>query len=287
MSEKQREQAKGRSQTGPQRTSVRPVAANDWETDQQLAGLSLVDGSPLHALPDLPNTQQLRRSVVLQAQRNLGNTLVQRALKYNTVKSLAPPKSQLRDIVQRRNGRRRRGANPGGRGPGTIRNASETTYDVSGATLDEITGQLNGIDGFASATNTPLGLAGQVTPQRQLDDSYQVTVAWRINEATVQLPRWADYDAACPAAQQEWDRFMRQTRQHEQEAHVNTARDFVNQLGEEDNVIRGATVEELQANLSAKQQELAEQLQAIHDACDHGVGIDAILHPDNGHCDEE
>jgi predicted secreted Zn-dependent protease len=243
--------------------------------------------SLMNRLPAYETARPLRQSAVLQAQRCHGNVHVQRVLAHNRAGKFPPQESPLAGIVQRRGGRRGRGVNPGGRGPGSIQHAAETTYDVSGATLDDITGQLNGLDGFASQTNAPLGLSGRVTPQRQPDDSYQVTVRWRINDATVQLPRWTDYDAACPAAQQEWDRFLGQTRQHEQEAHVNAAREFVDQLGEEDTVISGATVEELQANLQAKQQELAGRLQAIHDACDHGVGLDAVLHPDNGRCDEE
>jgi predicted secreted Zn-dependent protease len=238
-------------------------------------------------LPDNSMTRSLRQTAVLQLQRRHGNAFVQRALAQPAVANFTQPGTELADVVQRRRGRRQRAANPGGRGPGRIQNASESTYDVSGATLDDITGQLHGLDGFASDTSTPLGLSGQVRPERQEDDTYQVTVRWRINDAVVRLPRWTDYDAACPAAQQEWDRFLRQTRQHEQEAHVTAAREFVDQLGESDTVISGATVEDLRANLEAKQQELGQRLQAIHDACDHGVGLDAILHPDNGRCDEE
>jgi predicted secreted Zn-dependent protease len=98
----------------------------------------------------------------------------------------------------------------------------------------------------------------------------------------VRLPRWTGYDAACPSAQQEWDRFMTQTRAHEQQEHVNMARNFVDNLGEDDTVITGSSVADLQNTLQAKHQELADRLQALHDACDHGAAIDALLHPENG-----
>jgi hypothetical protein len=178
-------------------------------------------------------------------------------------------------------------ANPGGRGPGRMQHASEDPYVVTGATLDDITGQLHQIDGFGAGTTAPIGLSGRVQPERQEDDTYRVEVTWAINGATVQLPQWANYDEACPAAQAEWDRFMRQTRRHEQEEHVDEARDFAAELGEEDTVITGASIAALQRNLAAKQQELADSLQEIHDGCDHGVSIDAILHPDNGRCPDE
>ena len=116
---------------------------------------------------------------------------------------------------------------------------------------------------------------------------FRSEVTWVINGATVRLPRWADYDEACPAAQAEWDRFLRQTRIHEQEAHVDEARTFVDELGEEDTVITGETRAALRRNLMAKHRDLADRLQDIHDGCDHGVSIDAILHPDNGRCPTE
>jgi predicted secreted Zn-dependent protease len=176
------------------------------------------------------------------------------------------------------------GANPGGRGPGRIQHASESPYTVTGATLDDITGQLTQIDGFGAQTSAPIGLGAPLSPERQEDDTYRVEVEWAINGATVTLPQWANYDEACTAAQTEWDRFVTQARRHEQEAHVDMARDFVSELGPDDTVITGDSMADLQANLSAKQQELAGRLQTEHDKCDHGASIDAILHPDNGRC---
>lgn len=188
--------------------------------------------------------------------------------------------------VQLQRGQRRRGANPGGRGPGGIQHASEVYYNVTGSTLDQVSNQLDHFDGFAAQTSAPLGIRGRVRPERQEDGSYRAQVQWVINGAQVHLPRWTGYDHACQAAQSEWDRFMTQARLHEQEAHVDAARDFVSNLGEEDTVITGTTLAELQTNLQAKQIELAERLQAIHDACDHGASIDAYLHPENGTCEE-
>ncbi|MFO7540964.1 MAG: DUF922 domain-containing protein [Chloroflexota bacterium] len=239
---------------------------------------------PLARLPEHGTSRPLRQAAVTDMQHRHGNAFVQRTLAQGR---LVQANAETAAVIQRQDGHRRQGANPGGRGPGRIQHAREVVYEVSGAALADITDQLNRFDGFASQTEAPLGLAGRVRPQRQPDDSFQVTVRWQINGAAVHLPRWTDYNTACPAAQQEWDRFLRQTRLHEQEAHVNAGREFVNQLGEEDTVINGATIEELQANLETKQQELGERLQAIHDACDHGVGLDAILHPDNGRCPDE
>ena len=178
---------------------------------------------------------------------------------------------------------------PAATGGGGIQHATEQPYDVTGSTLDDVSPQLHHFDGqFAALSNTPLGLStSQVTPQQQPDGSYRVTVTWAINGATVGLPHWQDYGQACQAAKTEWDRFMNKARQHEQTAHINAARNFVTGLQAADKVISGATVQELQQNLQAKQQDLAQRLQTIHDGCDHGASIDAILHPDNGHCAED
>lgn len=228
-------------------------------------------------LPFHSSTRRLRQATLLAAQRLYGNGYVQRILER------APFVGTLQR--QEEDGSEN-AANPGGRGPGQIQNGSEQFYTVAGATLDAITDQLAHFDGFAAQTRADLGMEGNVTPQRQDDGTLQVQVTWVIPEVTVQLPRWEGYDAACAAAQREWDRFMQQTRQHEQTAHVDAAHDFVQELGEEDTVITGATVAELQRNLQAKRDELGGRLQAIHDSCDHGASIDAILHPDNGRCPE-
>ena len=177
------------------------------------------------------------------------------------------------------------GAKQGGRGPGIMRNARERFYDVKGPTLASITGQLHGAGGYAAETNAPIGMAGRVLPERQADGTYRAEIRWQIIGASTLLPRWADYSNACAAAQGEWDRFMTQTRTHEQAAHVDAAHAFVSNLGPEDTVITGASVANLQRKLEAKQRELARRLQAIHDGCTHGVDIDAILHPENGQCD--
>jgi len=188
----------------------------------------------------------------------------------------------------KKQGMKKTAANPGGRGPGRIQNAAEVPYDVGGVTLSQAGGQLNQFGGFGAQTDAPLGVqnGNAIRPIRLADGTFQARVTWIIAGAQVHLPRWTGYNNACPAAQQEWDRFMAQTRQHEQEAHVNAARDFVNGLGDEDRVITGSSVSDLQSSLTSKQQELGARLQAIHDACDHGVGIDAVLHPDQGSCEE-
>jgi hypothetical protein len=189
-------------------------------------------------------------------------------------------------IVQRDGKVKLKSANPGGRGPGRVKNATETPYDVAGASLSDVATQLTQLGGFAAETNTNVNIQGGAAPQRLPDGTYQARVRWVISGAAVKLPRWSGYDHACPAAQQEWDRFMGKVRQHEQESHVDAARSFIAGLDETDSVITGASVADLQANLAAKQQEIAARLQTVHNACDHGAAIDALLHPDQGECED-
>lgn len=209
-------------------------------------------------------------AAVAELQRTLGNAAVERVL--------------AKEVVQRQGGRRGGGAT-GGAGAGQIQHATERPYNVSGATLDDLRGQLERFGGFGAETNAPLGMSGRVRPTRLPDGTFRAQVRWVISGATVHLPRWVDYGAACAAAQHEWDRFLQQTRVHEQQTHVDAARNFVQQLGEDDTVITGTSVAELQSNLEAKQQDLAARLQAIHDSCGHGADIDAVLHPEHGQCE--
>jgi len=210
---------------------------------------------------------------VLHQQEQHGNAYVQRFLQNDT------------GMVQRQ--KKKASSKSEGKGPGKIKNAKEEFYDVSGATLSEVASQLHPFDGHASETYTALTIEGKVKPTKTEDDTYRARVKWIIVDGVVRMPRWTDYSAACPAAQTEWDRFMRLLRQHEQEAHVDVSASFVKELGEADTIITGETMADLQDNLEAKQEELGARLQAIHDGCDHGVSLDAILHPDSGHCDDE
>jgi hypothetical protein len=147
---------------------------------------------------------------------------------------------------------------------------------------------LNKYSGFAAETYVGLGIKdNQVTPEKTKDGSLKATIQWMTADEETRLPRWVDYSKACAPAKKEWDRFMTQTRIHEQQAHIDASQKFIKDLGEKDTVITGADADDFRANLEAKQQELGERLQAIHDACDHGASIDAILHPDKGKCDIE
>ncbi len=288
MSDKQKQVQE--NQTAKKRLAAKPVesALAPDETLLQSATTSRV-GLPAD-LPDQSNSRSLRRAQISQLQRLQGNAAVQRLLA-SQVGGAKPGLQAKPGSLQRDNGdgggEAEGEAGQGGGGLDAISNATVDTYDVTGATLNDITGQLNQIDGFAASTETHLGMAGQVVPERQEDGSLRVEVDWAINSTVVTLPNWTDYSAACEAAQGEWDRFMSRTRQHEQQAHVDAALAMVAALPESDRVITGADRDELVENMQAKQNEIAGRIRTMHDGCDHGASIDAILHPDNGRCETE
>jgi hypothetical protein len=161
--------------------------------------------------------------------------------------------------------------------PATRQNVTETYRDESGS-LTELAAAFT--TRRAAETNTPLSYKGYEWNQ-QPDGSYRTEVEWILPQITMTLPRWQEYGAASAAAQGEWDRFVGQTRIHEQEAHVDKARDLLNQLQEADRVVVAGSPEELKAKIEAKAKELAQRLQAIHAQCDHGVSIGAVLNPAN------
>jgi predicted secreted Zn-dependent protease len=239
--------------------------------------LNLISAIPLR----LGGASSWDHAALRHAQRSVGNGATTATITARSVVRTAP-----QGLIQRENGG---GSTGGGSGSGAgARPSTEEFYSVTGATLDAVSPQLNHFEGqYAAQTNTALGISGQIVPERLEDGTFRATVPWSINGAVVHLPQWRERGSACAAAQTEWDRFMAQTRLHEQTAHVTAAYDFVDNLPESDRVITGSTRDELVQNVQAKQQELGGRLQAIHDGCDHGVSIDAILHPDNGRCEEE
>jgi predicted secreted Zn-dependent protease len=219
-----------------------------------------------------------RLAIVGQIGQRQGNMHLQRMMEKATPDRREPQSGVTQ--LQRDHQQGRRGSSGGPTGPGRMRNSEERYYDVTGKTLAEVSTQLTQIDGYASETYTGLTIEGRVRPQRRADGTYQVRVKWVIRGTYTRLPRWIDYNKGSAAAKAEWNRFMTQTRLHEQQAHVDAAQKFVEGLGEEDTVITGASVEEVSQNLQAKQQELGSRLQAIHDSCTHGTDVDAILHPE-------
>jgi predicted secreted Zn-dependent protease len=240
-------------------------------------------------LPDLTNALTLRGQLVRRLQVHLGNSAAARRLSAaetseNPALHQAPPDFLRRDEGDEQAGEGNNGTTAAG--AGAIHNAAEEFYAVSGATLNDLTGQLAHFAGlYGAQIVTHLGISTDQLPvERHADGSVGVGVPWSINCAVVGLPRWTEYAEACDAALQEWDRFMRKVRQHEQEAHVDMAPQFVGDLGAEDRVVTGANTGELRSNLASIQQGLRDRLQTLHDGCDHGVSIDAILHPDNGRC---
>jgi predicted secreted Zn-dependent protease len=252
--------------------------------------LQTASAAPVGLPADLPghsNSRSLRQAQFNQLQRVHGNTTVQRFLDGRD--NGTPPGLQAAPGSIQRDDDDSDGDSAGGSGGSlaSISNASVSTYDVSGATLNDITGQLTQLDGHGASTSAPLGMSGQVVPERQEDGSLRLEAPWIINNAVVTVPNWTDYGAACAAAQGEWDRFMGRVRQHEQEAHVDAALAILAALPEEDRIITGADREELVQNLQDKQAEIAGEIQTMHDGCDHGVSIDAILHPDDGRCESE
>lgn len=58
-------------------------------------------------------------------------------------------------------------------------------------------------------------------------------------------------------------------------------------LPEADRIVTGAERDELAQNMQDKQDEIAGRIQTRHDGCDHGLSIEAILHPDDGRCETE
>lgn len=183
--------------------------------------------------------------------------------------------------VQTKKGEKKSATNPGGRGPGAMQGAKEQFYEVKGKHLADLLPQLEKLDGFAAKTRTPVSFS--YAAPKQTKDKWTTTITWKVDESTAQLPRWVDYDAACPTAQQEWDRYMQQTRRHEEAKHITAVKDY---LKTRPKVFSAATADELVQTVESEGKDVLEHLQSeIHDKCGHGAEIDAILHADRDSCE--
>jgi predicted secreted Zn-dependent protease len=240
----------------------------------------------LSQLPDHTTTANLRQAGLLQAQREGGNQAASRLVRT----SGQPDNAASNGLIQRDQTKAKaKGGGTGGRGPGALKKAKEVPYEVSGATLNDLTGQLKKFGGFGAEYTADLTIKGEAQVSKTKDGRKKIKVKWQLVDAQVQLPKWADYDQACPAAQAEWDRFMGAVRAHEQANHVDMAEEYVKNLSGDDVEIVADTTDELKTKLDAKQVELGSKLQGKHDACGHGTGSagDAVLQPDAGSCEEE
>jgi hypothetical protein len=273
-------ESKSEKGTVPQRASAQKTQAGESFQPEDLGNPALLPDS----LPATSNNLELRQKNVLHLQRKQGNAHVQRLLPSRRAQPALPVSvgSAPGNFIQRDASQ---GGKSKGEGPGTVDGAAEDFYDVSGKELSDLTDQLKKFDGYGSETYVALTIDGEVVPEEK-GGKLQIKVKWIAVDHETRLPRWTDYKDACSAAQTEWNRFMKQTRKHEEEKHVKMANDWVKNLGEEDTVITGDTVDELKEKLAEKQEELGNKLQAKHDECGHGVEIDAILHPDKGVCGE-
>jgi len=96
-------------------------------------------------------------------------------------------------------------------------------FDVTGATIDELRGQLRakGVDGWAGTTWTTVKYEFTVH-----GDAYgcRVDSVNAVFDARVRLPRWADRAAAPAVQQQAWDAWFPRLERHEQ-GHVRIGRD--------------------------------------------------------------
>ena len=278
---------RGREKKPDKKSVPRRPSSKESRAKEPVQSRAIEIESGLPALPPAhDNNLGLRQEAILKIQQKHGNTQARQVL----ARQQAAPGPSLKSgvlspgSIQRKDKKKGSGKS-NGEGPGKVKGAEEAFYDVSGKKLSDLTSQLKKYDGYGSKTYVALTIEGEVVPKKK-KGKLQIKVKWTTVDHKTYLPRWTDYKDACSAAQEEWDRFMKQTRKHEEKAHVKMANKWVKNLKKKDTVITGKDVDELKQKLAEKQVELGEKLQKKHDACGHGVDIDAILHTDKGVCTE-
>jgi len=104
-------------------------------------------------------------------------------------------------------------------------------------------------------------------------------IPWGVR-CRVLLPRWVNFSQANEQDRQEWARFMRCLRIHEQ-GHVDLAHDFISTLASSERQVSGSNQTQLQQRLVTLGQGLRQDLQNMHDDYDdetnHGESQGAVL----------
>lgn len=174
------------------------VSGTDWSGLQQMGNHALLRlAKSGHFEGEIPlrrmNPEGLRQAVITQVAQKIGMT----------------------PAIQKEDGDAVELATPTSTGTVTIEEPVEDPYDVSGATLQEVFGQLDPEEWGRCRWNVDYNYettGGRVT---------SVNITLRL---TIRMPRWTDgYSGASQAAQAEWQRMITALRGHENH-HADIAR---------------------------------------------------------------
>lgn len=150
-----------------------------------------------------------------------------------------------------------------------ISRARETFYEINEPVLARVPARFRFTgEGARWAGETRAQIAGaeRLTPVWEGGRYIVRNIPWRA-VCSVEMPRWANFLAASDADRQEWGRFMRALRVHEQ-GHVDIAHRFIANIDAQDRQVTGATMQEIQENLQYLADELQATLQEEHDEYD-------------------
>lgn len=166
-----------------------------------------------------------------------------------------------------------------------VSRARERFYNINEPVLARVPDHFQDHEGLPSrwAGTTEAMLIGfeNLRLRREGNQLIADNIPWRVS-CRVTLPRWNNLLTASEADRQEWARFMRCTRIHEQ-GHVDLAYRYIGSLGDEMRTISGATAQEAQANLDDRAEGMRDDLYMWHaaydDRTDHGASQGAELRP--------
>ncbi len=167
----------------------------------------------------------------------------------------------------------------------SISNAGESLYTIDEPMLSQVPNHFLFTDDrgnrWAGETQADIIGARSLTPVRVGGRLVTNNIPWQV-DCTVHLPRWRNLLRANNAERQEWARFMRRLRLHEQ-GHVDRAHQFIQTIDHADHQVTGANLQEIQENLQFLGDELQTTLQMEHDQYDedtrHGATQGAVLRP--------
>jgi predicted secreted Zn-dependent protease len=165
-----------------------------------------------------------------------------------------------------------------------VKDAKEMFYPIDAARLSDV------LDKFKFKDKNGNPLAAETT--WELNNTFPIAkkaktweadpITWKYSNK-VELPEWTGFSTASEAEKQEWARFIKKTREHEQ-GHVDRVKQYVEkEMPEVYKKASTATKPALQKQLKKKTAEVGDKLKEISDKYDddtsHGATQGAMLKP--------
>jgi len=164
-----------------------------------------------------------------------------------------------------------------------LKNATEKFYNINEPLLANVHKHFKRLGKYASETVWDVRVPTGTKPTKKGGNMVIDPIPWKVHSVVVWLPKWKNLSSADDADKQEWARFMKCLRVHEQ-GHVDRIRDYVSkQIPKAWQSASASSVAKLKQKLQTLLNKILAQLKKDSKKYDsdtnHGATQDAVLKP--------